>query len=59
MRYFICGILTLSAMVVAFITVVALCAAIIGVQSWLMFLGLVVLFVALFEIAGRIRKNYF
>ena len=59
MRYFVCGVLTLSAMIVAFIAVVVLCAAIIGVQSWLLFFGLVALFVALLEIAGRIRKNYF
>lgn len=59
MRYFVCGVLTLSALVVAFIAVVALCAAMIGAQSWLLFFGLVALFVALLEIAGRIRKNYF
>lgn len=59
MRYFACGVFTLLAMGMAFFSVIALCAAIIGVQSWFLFLGSVALSVASLEIAGRIRKNYF
>ena len=59
-RFVIVGLLTCIAAVCAFLAVIALCGACLGVAGSVVRLVLLITgFVVALEIAGRIRKNYF